>query len=197
MTVEQPTQDGEDRVNLAMQVANVAAQASAALRSGSLEKREELADTLTRARERLALNPTPEGLLPFMDIICGLLRGQDVSADVTMLPTPYRAVYDELVDETEHGVEEGEMTLREVLDEVAYNVVAAMKQGTPAQRRMMANTLQRMQQESARRPDLKSLIDLLEAARALLLDEEWEPHANKLRGPFQAHWEEILNAIWE
>lgn len=197
MTIESPTQDGEDRVNLAMQVANVAAQASAALRSGSLEKREKLADTLTRARERLAQNPTPEGLLPFMDVICGLLRGQDVSAVATTLPTSYRAVYDQLVDDTEHQDGQGEMTLREVLDEVAYNVVAAMKGGTPTQRRMMANTLQRMQQESARRPDLKSLIDLLEAARALLLDEEWEPHASKLRGPFQARWEEILNAIRE
>jgi hypothetical protein len=196
MAIENPTQDGEDRVNLAMQVANIAAQASAALRSGSLEKRDELVNTLTRARERLAQNPTPEGLLPFIDVVCGLLRGQDVSANATTLPTPYRAVYDQLVDETEHD-DEGEMTLREVLDKVAYNVVAAIKQGTPAQRRMMAHTLERMQRESARRPDLKSLIDLLEAARALLLDEEWEPHANKLRGPFQARWEEILNAISE
>ena len=197
MTIETPIGDGEDRVNLAMQVANIAAQASTALRSGSLEQQEELADTLTRARERLAQNPTPEGLLPFMDVICGLLRGQDVAASATALPTPYRAVYDQLVDETEHDSEEGEMTLREVLDEVAYNVVVAMKGGTPAQRRMMANTLHRMQQESTRRPDLKSLIDLLDAARALLLDEDWAPHANKLRGPFQACWEEILNATYE
>ena len=197
MTIENPPPDGEDRVNLAMQVANIAAQASTALQSGSQEKREELADTLTRARERLAQNPTPEGLLPFMDVICGMLRGQDVSAEAKALPTPYRAVYDQLVDETEHKDEEGEMTLREVLDEVSYNVVAAMKAGTPAQRRMMSNTLQRMQQESARRPDLKSLIDLLAAARALLLDEDWAPHANQLRGPFQARWEEILNAIRE
>ena len=101
------------------------------------------------------------------------------------------------MDETEHDDQEGELTLREVLDEVSYNVVAAMNAGTHAQRRMMANTLQRMQQESARRPDLKSLIDLLEAARALLLDEDWSPHANKLRGPFQAQWEEVLNAIRE
>ncbi len=197
MTIENPTQDGEDRINLAMQVANIAAQASTALRSGSLEKREELADTLTRARERLTQNPTPEGLLPFIDVICGLLRGQDVTAGATALPTPYRAVYDQLVDETEHNDEEGEMTLREVLDEVSHNVVAAIKGGTPAQRRMMANTLQRMQQSSAHRPDLKSLIDLLEAARALLLDEDWAPHANQLRGPFQARWEEMLNAIRE
>jgi hypothetical protein len=197
MTIEDPIQGGQERVNLAMQVANIAAQASAAIRSGSLEKREELADTLLRARARLAQNPTPEGLLPFIDVVCGLLRRQEISGDATALPTPYRAVYDQLVDETQRDSDEGELTLGEVLEEVGYNVVAAMRQGTPAQRRMMANTLQRMQQESAHRPDLNALIDLLEAARALLLDEDWAPHASQLRGPFQVRWEEILNAIRE
>jgi hypothetical protein len=60
---------------------------------------------------------------------------------------------------------------------------------------MMANTLLKMQRESAHRPDLKELIDFLEAARALLQDEDWAPHASRLSGPFQVRWEQILEAV--
>ena len=74
-------------------------------------------------------------------------------------------------------------------------VSVAIKQGTYAQRRMMANTLLKMQRESLRRPDLHALIDFLDAARALLQDEDWAPAAARLSGPFQAKWEELLEAL--
>ncbi len=62
---------------------------------------------------------------------------------------------------------------------------------------MMANTLLKMQRESLRRPDLRTLIDFLDAARALLQDADWAPAAGRLSGPFQAKWEELLEALRE
>jgi len=60
---------------------------------------------------------------------------------------------------------------------------------------MMANTLLQMEHESAHRPDLVSLVHFLQAARALLQDEDWAEPASQLTGPFQARWEQILEAL--
>ena len=139
----------------------------------------------------------PGGMVPFLDVMCGLLRGDDVSALAkTLLPSFY-AVYDQIVDEVHEAADEGELTLREVLEEVSYNVTTLLKHGTAAQRTMMIHTLQKMQQESKRRPDLQALIVFLDAVRALLRDEDPSSHASQLHGPFQAKWEEILNALNE
>jgi hypothetical protein len=192
---ENPPGDGQVRVNLAAQVAGIAAQVTAALRSQNADIRRELAEKLARAREGLLLGPAPDGLVPFIDVMCGMLRGENVLVLVDELPAAFRAVYDQLVDETQMHKNEGELTLRQVLEQVSHNLVLAMKQGSYGQRRMMANTLLRMQRESARRPDLQPLIDFLEAARALLQDEDWAVAASQLRGPFQAKWEEVLTDL--
>jgi hypothetical protein len=113
------------------------------------------------------------------------------------LSPSFLAVYEQIVDETITPADEGELTLREVLAEVSYNVVTLIKHGTGAQRTMMAHTLQKMQQESKRRPDLQALIVFLDAVRALLRDEDPSLYANQLAGPFQAKWEEILNELSE
>jgi hypothetical protein len=190
-------QDGQVRVNLAMQVAGIAAQVSSALQSGDTERCTELAQKLTLAQAQLEQGTTAEGLVSFIEVMCGLLRGDDVSALAQGLGTSYRAVYDQIIDEMQVPVDEGDLTLGEVLDEVAYNVCALVNHGTGAQRSMMAQTLQEMQQESRRRPDLQALIVFLEAARALLLGEDPSPHASQLSGPFQARWEEILDGLSE
>lgn len=190
-------QDGQVRVNLAMQVAGIAAQVSAALQSGDADRCEELAEKLTQARVQLQRGTAPEGLVPFIEIMCGLLRGEDVSPLSEGLSTSYRAVYEQIVDEMRESVGEGELTLGEVMSEVAYNVIALIKHGTGAQQSMMAQTLLKMQQESQRRPDLQELIVFLGAARALLLDEDPSPYASQLSGPFQVKWEEILNGLSE
>jgi hypothetical protein len=190
-------QDGQVRVNLAMQVAGIAAQVSAALQSGDTDRCDELVQRLTQARVQLQRGTAPEGLVPFIEVMCGLLRGDDVSARAEELGTSYRAVYDQVVDEVREPVGEGELTLGEVLAEVAYNVIALVRHGTGPQQSMMAQTLLKMQQESQRRPDLQELIVFLSAARALLLDEDPSPYASQLSGPFQAEWEEILNGLNE
>jgi hypothetical protein len=190
-------QDGQVRVNLAMQVAGIAAQVSAALQSGDADRCEELAEKLTQAQVQLQQGAAPEGLVPFIEIMCGLLRGDDVSPLSERLSASYRAVYEQIVDEMQEPVGEGELTLGEVLSEVAHNVTALVKHGTGAQQSMMAQTLLKMQQESQRRPDLQELIVFLDAARALLLDEDPSPYASQLSGPFQAKWEEILYGLSE
>lgn len=193
MTAENPPpESGQVRVNLAAQVAGIAAQASAALSSDDAEKRRALEGQLRQVRAQLLAGPAPEGLVPFIDAVCGLLRGEDVSVLASELPPAFRAVYEQLVEEAGRDDSEGDLTLGEVLDEVTYNVVVAVSQGSLAQRRMMANTLQRMEGEAARRPDLEGLIDFLQAARALLLDEDWAQPASRLSGPFQARWESLL-----
>lgn len=188
-----PLPEGQVRVNLATQVAGIAAQVSVALHSGDPEKKRELAGKLVRARDLLEAGTAPEGLVPFIDVMRGLLLDTDVSSLVDELELPYRAVYDQLISDLQEPPEEGGLTLREVLDEVTHHVVTAMRQGSYGQRRMMANTLLQMERESERRPDLGELIDFLEAARALLQDEDPGAYAVRLHGPFQAHWEEILN----
>jgi hypothetical protein len=191
------TPQGHVKVNLAMQVAGIAAQVSAALGSGNAENRQELADKLALAQGQLQQGQAPDGLVPFIDVMCAMLRGEDASARANKLQAAFRAVYDRLVQETQAQQDPmvGDLTVRQVLDQVAHNAVLVMKQGSYAQQRMMANTLLRMQQESATRPDLEALVHFLEAVGALLQDEDWAPPASRLQGPFQAKWEEILNQL--
>ena len=190
-------------IDLALQVANVAALVSAARRSADESKCKELQDRLALAQAKLLeRQSTPEGLLLFLDVMQGLLRGDDVSALAGDLPAAYRAVYEQLVGETvggapETGVPEGTMTVREVLDEVTHNVVLAMVRGTFDQRRRMADTLLVMEQESLERSDLEGLRGLLQAARLLLQGADPTPVADQLRGPFKARWDEIMEAIQE
>lgn len=196
MTLDDAPQ-GHVKVNLAMQVAGIAAQVSAALGSRDAEKQQELAGKLSLAQEQLQQGQAPDGLVPFIDVMCAMLRGEDASSRVDKLPVAFRAVFDQLVRETQKQEDPmvGDLTVRQVLDQVAHNAVLVMKQGSYAQQRMMANTLLKMQQESARRPDLVALVHFLEAVGALLQDEDWAPAANQLQGPFQAKWEDILNQL--
>jgi hypothetical protein len=189
---------GQATVSLALQVAQVAAQVSAARRSADEEANDELAARLTLAQARLQEQQgTPEGLILFLQVMRGVLRKEDVSTLVGDLPTAYRAVYEQLMDETKAGDQEGSLTVREVLDEVTHNVILAMVRGTFEQRRRMADTLLVMAEESRERPDLAGLRDLLQAARLLLQGADPTPIADRLRGPFRARWEEIVQAIQE
>ena len=196
-TGETAPHDGQVKVNLANQIAGIAAQVTSALRSGNADQRNALESKLALARDQLQQGTAPDGLIPFIDIMCGLLRGEDTSLLVDNLLPAYRAVYDQVIDETRQREDDSELTLGQVLDQVSHNAVLAIRQGTYAQRRLMANTLLKMQRESARRPDLGALIDFLEAIRALLQDEDWAPFASRLQGPFQERWEVILTALLE
>jgi hypothetical protein len=196
-TEDHPPQQERSRVDLGRQVAGIAAQVAAAIRSRDSERRDQLAAQLVQARERLGQTQAPPGLLPFIDVMCGMLRGQDVSALARPLPGAYRALYEQVVDETQSQGQESELTLRDVLDQVAHNVVLALRHGTDEQCRMMAETLHRMQRESSGRPDLQALVGFLEAARALLRREDPSPSVAQLRGPFLERWHEIVNAIEE
>ena len=199
--------DPRSAVNLALQVAQVAAQVSTVLRNPEQTPREELESRLGMAQERLEQQGAPTGLIPFLAVMRGLLRGEDVSELADALPASYRAVYLQLqlelgnvstqVGPQPTGGEEGSMTVREVLDEVARNVVLAMSNGTLTQRLRMANTLLAMQQEAADRPDLVGLCDLLLAARILLQGDDPSEAAEALRGPFLDKWQEILATVGE
>jgi hypothetical protein len=185
----------EEKISLAVQVAQVAAQVSAVRRAGDEEAKDELASRLALAQARLRQQAdTPEGLALFLDVMQGVLRGKDVSAQADDLPTAYRAVYEQLIEEAQTGGQEGSLTVREVLDEVVHNVILALVRGTFDQRRRMADTLLIMAEESRGRSDLAGLHDLLQAARLLLQGVDPTPIADQLRGPFRARWEEILTA---
>ena len=187
--------NGQVKVNLAMQVAGIAARVTSAMRSASEEKRSELEAKLASASEQLQASGTPPpGLVPFIEVMRGLLSGQEVTELVDALPASYRAVYEQVVDET-HAAQEGSMTLREVLEEVTRNVIVVMKWGSAGQRRDMVETLGRMQDESKWRPDLQPLVDFLGAARALLLDPEAALREPPLEEPFLEKWHEILQGI--
>jgi hypothetical protein len=193
-----PAGGSQATIDLALQVANVAALVSAARRSADEEKRDELEARLVLAQARLLEQPgTPEGLILFLAVMRGLLRGEDMSAHAGALPSAYRAVYVQLMDEAEADGEEGTLTVGEVLDEVTHNVILALVHGNFDQRRRMADTLLVMEEESRRRPDLAGLRHLLQAARLLLKGADPTPVANRLRGPFKARWEEILEALQE
>jgi hypothetical protein len=192
------TGGGQATIDLALQVAHVAAQVSAALRSADEEGRDKLEARLALAQARLLeRQSTPEGLFLFLAVMRGLLRGEDMSAQASHLPTAYRAVYAQLVDEAGVDDQEGTLTVREVLDEVTRNVILALARGNFDQRRRMADTLLVMEQESRQRPDLAELRHFLQAARLLLKGADPTPITDRLRGPFKAHWEGILEAIQE
>ena len=188
---------GRATVDLALQVANVAARVSAAMRSKDPGKRDELQAQLALAQGRLEEQGAPPGLIPFLIVMQGLLCAEDVSSLAGELPASYRAVYQQLVDELDMEDADGALTVREVLDEVTHNVIVAMVRGTHDQKRRMAETLLAMQEESRGRPDLAALRDLLQAARLLLLEGDPAPAADRLRGPFREQWEAILDATRE
>ena len=196
VTGDAPT-DAESRakIDLALQVAHVAAQVSAAMRANNQDVRDDLQVQLALAAARLEEQGAPPGLIPFLRVMQGLLQGEDVSPLAGELPASSRAVYQQLVDELDVEEAEGTLTVREVLDEVTHNVIVAMVRGTHDQKRRMADTLLAMEQESRGRPDLAALRDLLQAARLLLLGEDPAPVADRLRGPFREHWEAILDAV--
>jgi hypothetical protein len=199
-----PDTERQAKVNLALQVAQIAAQVSGALRGPDQEARDELEARLAMAQERLEQQGAPVGLIPFLAVMRGLLKGENVDKLAAKLPVSYRAVYNQLAVETQatapgsdRADESGTMTVREVIDEVARNVVLAMSSGTLTQRLRMANTLLAMQQEAADRPDLSGLCDLLLAARILLQGDDPGEAADALRGPFKAKWDEIVAAVGE
>ena len=195
--------ESQAKVNLALQVAQVAAQVSAALSGPDQAARDELESRLAMAQERLEQQGAPPGLIPFLAVMRGLLRGQDVTELADELPLSYRAVYAQLIHETRPAEGEtpgepgGSMTVRQVLDEVTRNVILALTRGTLTQRLRMANTLLAMQREAADRPDLAGMCDFFLAARILLQGDDPDEMADELRGPFRAKWDEILAAVGE
>jgi hypothetical protein len=198
MTTEHPTPpEGSQALDLAVQVANIAAQVSVALRSPGSEKRNELEGRLALAQERLGEQGSPEGLIPFLEVMRQLLQGRDPSELVEELPRAYRAVYDQLIDEQTAEQDQGDLTVGEVIEEVSANLVRVMRHGTADQRRMMGNMLLQMAQDAESRPDLAVLIDFFTAARCLLQDRDPSPSADKLHGPFRAQWERVIAAIQE
>jgi len=195
MSVERETSaDRQSRIDLALQVANLAALVSAALKSGDATRRTELEGRLALVQERLQQTGAPTGLIPFIEVLRGALSGVDMSELAEELPRAYRAVYDQLMDEQE-AEDEGQLTVREVMEEVSRNVVAAMRRGSADHRRRMANTLLQMAQESEKRPDLTALIDFLMASRLLLLDRDPSTVVDRLVGSFRDQWQRIVDAI--
>jgi hypothetical protein len=183
------------RVDLALQVANIAAQVSTAMRSKGGDKRDELESRLALAHERLQEKNPPPGLVLFIEVMRGLLRGENVAQQARGLPPSYLAVYEQLVGELTVEEDEGQLTVRQVIDEVTHNVIAALQHGSFHQRRQMANTLFIMEQESERRPDLVALRDFLTAARLLLEGGDPSVATASLRGPFLEKWQEIVDAL--
>lgn len=198
MTVEnQPPDGGQSKIDLAIQVAHIAAQVSAAMKSADLAKRTELEARLATAQERLTSAQTPVGLVAFIEVMRAVLAGRDASELAEELGRSYRAVYEQIIDELEHQDVDGELTVGQVIQEVSYNVIQAMKQGTADQRRLMGNTLLQMAQEAEWRPDLQALIDFMTAARMLLQGSDPTLAASNLVGPFRSEWDNILAALKE
>jgi hypothetical protein len=187
--------DGRVRVNVALQVAGIAAQVVAALRSGSQDRCNELESKLALAQSQLHPLEAPPGLIPFIDVMRGLLRKEDVSARAGGLPPSYRATYEQVVDSTQHKEDEGELTVRQVMDQVAHNVIMTMEHGTLDQRQQMANVLFKMEQEAEQRPHLIALADLVKAARILLEGGDPSSIAEQLKGPFREKWEHIVDTL--
>jgi hypothetical protein len=185
------------QVNLAVQVAHIAAQVSAAMGAADTAKKSELESKLTLARERLEQKGAPPGLIPFIDVMRGLLDGRDMSTEARALPPAYQAVYEQLMDDLKQREGEGTLTVGQVLEEVSSNVTLALKRGTFDQRRHMADTLLIMAEESRRRPDLAGLIDFLTATRILLQGGDPLPVEAQLEGPFRDAWHQILKALRE
>jgi hypothetical protein len=193
--IDQPNEGWQ--VNLAVQVAHIAAQVSTALAAADSAKKSELESKLTLARERLEQKGAPPGLIPFIDVMRGLLIGRDMSAEARNLPPAYYAVYEQLIDDQKQRGDEGSLTVGQVLDEVTQNVILALKRGTFDQRRHMADTLLIMAEESKRRPDLLGLVDFLTAARILLQGGDPLPVEAQLEGPFRDKWNQLLAGLRE
>ena len=102
-----PADESQAKLNLALQVAQVAAQVSTTLRAPDQGARDELEARLAMAEERLEQQGAPPGLIPFLAVMRGLLRGEDVSELAEALPTSYRAVYAQLVHETQDDGDAG------------------------------------------------------------------------------------------
>jgi hypothetical protein len=197
MSQEQPLPTGgQDKIDLAVQVASIAAQVSAVMQSDDAERRSELEKRLSLAQTKLSEQQSPEGLIPFIEVMRAVLMGRDASELAEELPRSYRAVYEQLIDEVE-SEEEGQLTVREVMQEVSRNALQVLKRGTVDQRRLMANTLLQMAQEAERRPDLEPMIDFITAVRLLLLEQDPSPSVAKLIGPFREQWERILQGLEE
>ena len=192
-----PPDGGQSRIDLAVQVANIAAQVSAAMKSADLDKRTDLENRLSLVQERLVGTQTPEELLAFIEVMRAVLAGRDASELTEELGRSFRAVYEQLIDELENPDTSDELTVGQVLQEVSHNVIQAMRFGTADHRRRMGNTLLEMAQEAERRPDLQALIDFLAAARLLLQDGDPTPAEAKLIGPFRSEWDKVLEAIEE
>ena len=191
----QVIQDGKVRVNVALQVAGIAAQVTAAIKSGSQERCQALESKLDQAQAQLDPQDSPPGLIAFIDIMRGMLLDQPVSARAGGLPPSYRAVYQQVVDSIQAERQEGDLTIRQVMDEVAENVVRAMQYGTPNQQQQMAEVLFRMEQESEERIYMEPLVGMLQAARILLEGGDPTEAVAELRGPFRAKWDEIMETL--
>ncbi len=183
------------RVNIALQVAGIAAQVVSAMKSGSDARRDELESKLTAAQNHLDPVDAPPGLVPFIDVMRGILRGENVAARAGGLPPTYRAVYDQVVDAVEAPEDEGELTVRQVLDEVTHNVITVLKFGSYDQQQQLIDVLEKMQRESDPRPHLSLLATFVQAARLLIQGDDPAPVAAKLDGVYRTKWEQIVNAL--
>jgi hypothetical protein len=187
---------GED-LSLDTEVARIAALVSEALRSGNQQRREELGARLELAQERLAERGAPEGLIPFLEMMRGLLSAGDVSAHLQDLPQTYRALYEQIMDDVGTREQEEQLTVRQVMDQVSQNAVLAIKHGTFDQRRQMADTVLMMEEASRKRPDLAALSGFLVAIRVLLKGGDPSSFEERLTGPFRERWDEIRRILDE
>lgn len=188
-------QDGRVKVNVALQVAGIAAQVTSALQSGDGDRCNELESKLALAQSHLDPLDAPPGLVPFIDVMRGVLRGDDVSARASGLPPSYRAVYEQVVDSVKVEQGEGELTIREVMDQLVRNVIVVMKSGTFDQQQQLIDVLLKIQQESEQRPYLASLADLAQAARILIEGGDTSAVVSRLRGPYLEQWNRIVLAL--
>jgi hypothetical protein len=188
-------QDGRVKVNVALQVAAIAAQVTSALQSDDSDRCNELESKLALAQNQLDPLDAPPGLVPFLDVMRGVLRGDDVSGHASGLPPSYRAVYEQVVDSIAVEQDEGELTVREVMDQVVRNVIAVMQSGTFDQRQQMIDLLFKMQQESEQRPHLVPLANLTQAARILIDGGDPSAIVSSLQGPYREQWDRIALAL--
>ncbi|MBN1579088.1 MAG: hypothetical protein JXA89_00180 [Anaerolineae bacterium] len=182
-------------MNVALQVAGIAAQVTSALQANDSDRCDELESKLALAQSHLDPLDAPPGLVPFIDVMRGVLRGDDVSARAGGLPPSYRAVYEQVVDSIQNEPDEGELTVREVMDQMANNVIAVMQAGTFDQRQQMVDVLFKMQQESEQRPHLAPLADLAQAARILIEGGDPSAIVSGLPGPYRERWDRIALAL--
>ena len=194
VTVESD-QDGRVRVNVALQVAGIAAQVTLALQSDDRDRCDELESKLALAQSHLDPLDAPPGLVSFLDVMRGVLRGDDVSARAGGLLPSYCAVYEQVVDSVKAREDEGELTVRQVMNQVAQNVIAVMQSGTFDQRQQMIDVLFKMQQESEQRPHLSALADFTQAARILIEGGDVSTLVSRLPEPYREQWDHIIRVL--